>query len=75
MKNLTAVYKINGETKHIKDDYFNKKEEFKKELQENGFTVLGIFTDEEIKKIKITKDYEIIEKHNYIALDYIKQTL
>lgn len=73
MKKLTAIYKVNGTIKHMTDDYFTKKENFKKELQENGFIVLGIFTDEEITKIKDTKEYDIIDKYNYNT--YIKQTL
>ena len=55
MKNLTAVIRTKGRTTHIEDDGYNTKEEMRKDLKGNGFTVLGIVTDKEIATIKETR--------------------
>lgn len=41
----------NGNLKNIRSDYSTKKQ-FNEELKGNGYRVLGIFTDKQIKEIK-----------------------
>jgi transketolase N-terminal domain/subunit len=69
MKNLTAVVRMNGCTKHIKNDEYSTKQEMQADLKANGFTVLGIVTDKEIAKIKETRLWPYDKEYKH----YIQQ--
>lgn len=82
MKKLTAIYRTNrnGDLIHSTGEYKSKKE-FTDIIRENGFRVIEVFTEDEIKATKemTTKDVKKMTgwKHEYkrIAYEYIWQVL
>lgn len=70
-QNLTAIFRVEkmGDLKSIYTCAYSTKKEFKQELKDNGFVVLGIYTDKQIEEIKANKNAIKIQE------EYIKQVL
>lgn len=77
MKRFTALIKTerNGVITHMVHEGYTRKKKFKEDLRANGYRVLMILTDEEIREIQENPLTDLLKGVSVRVWEYIKQVL